>query len=390
MPADEPAAPWPPAPVPAHELDRSLRPLGEATMLPAAAYTSVEVLDWELRYLFAGGWTCLGRTRELFAAGTAQRAVRVGPVGVLLTGTPAGDGGTPAVRAFANTCRHRSHELLPDGGTARRRTVQCPYHAWTYQLDGTLHAAPGLAGLPTGTHPAGYGLVELPARDWHGWVLVNAGGAAAPLERYLGDLAALVAPYAPGGLRLAAEHRYEARANWKIVVENYHECYHCPLIHPELCRVSPPASGDNYDLPGAWVGGVMDLREQAETMSLTGRGAGVFLPGVDRRRVRYLGLVPNLLLSLHPDYVMAHRLVPLAPDRTEVYCAWYLPSAVTDAGYAVDFWDLTNRQDLAACESVQRGVSSPHFRPGPFAPNEDAVHRWVCLVARAYRGAPPA
>jgi Rieske 2Fe-2S family protein len=133
----------------------------------------------------------------------------------------------------------------------------------------------------------------------------------------------------------------------------------------------------------------MKLRDGAETMSLSGRSAGEFLSGVDQRSVCYLGLLPNLLLSLHPDYVMAHRLEPIAPDLTGVQCSWYLPPSVSDPGYAVEFWDRTNRQDWAACESVQRGLTSPHFRPGPFAPNEDAVHQWVAMIARAYRGQPP-
>ena len=116
-----------------------------------------------------------------------------------------------------------------------------------------------------------------------------------------------------------ATHHYELQANWKIAIENYHECYHCPLIHPELCRVSPSDSGDNIDdLPGAWVGGDMDLAERAETMSLDGRSGGVVLPGLDerrRRQVLYLNLFPNLLLSLHPDYVMTHRIEPLTPTH---------------------------------------------------------------------------
>jgi Rieske 2Fe-2S family protein len=123
-------------------------------------------------------------------------------------------------------------------------------------------------------------------------------------------------------------------------------------------------------------------------MSLDGRSDGLFLPDVDPRKVLYLGLFPNLLVSLHPDYVMTHRMLPLAPDRTWVECSWYFASSEVDPTYAVDFWDLTNKQDFGACESVQRGLSSPHFRPGPFAPNEDAVHRWVGLVGRGYRGVP--
>jgi Rieske 2Fe-2S family protein len=105
--------------------------------------------------------------------------------------------------------------------------------------------------------------------------------------------------------------------------------------------------------------------------------------------VEYLGLFPNILISLHPDYVMTHRMVPLAPDRTWIECSWYFPSTDVNPAYAVDFWDLTNKQDFGACESVQRGLASPHFRPGPFAPNEDAVHRWVTMLGRAYRGVPP-
>lgn len=371
---------FPVAPVPDGELARALRPFGASTMLPGVAYTGEGVLGWERRELFAGTWVCLGRRDELFAAADAvtQRGLVVGDIPVLLTRTKDG------VRAFANTCRHRGHELLPEGGTGGREIVRCPYHAWAYGLDGTLRRAPGFEAVPEG-----HGLLELPAVEWHGWVFVNATGDAAPFGEHLGGMRALVAPYAPESLKRAARHEYTVRANWKVLVENYHECYHCPLIHPELCAVSPPASGDNYDLPGAWVGGAMDLREGAETMSLTGRSGGSFIEGVDRRRVLYLGLFPNLLLSLHPDYVMTHLLVPEAPDRTRVTCSWYVPEGVADASYAVEFWDRTNRQDWSACESVQRGLSSPHFRPGPLAPNEDAVHRWVTLVGRAYRGKPP-
>ena len=101
-------------------------------------------------------------------------------------------------------------------------------------------------------------------------------------------------------------------------------------------------------------------------------------------RSSLLGLFPNMLVSLHPDYVLTHRLEPLAPDRTRVECEWLFPAEVSDPAYAVDFWDVTNRQDWAACESVQRGVSSPHFVPGPLAPNENAVYDWVTMLARAY------
>ncbi len=148
--------------------------------------------------------------------------------------------------------------------------------------------------------------------------------------------------------------------------------------------MSPPNSGENWNLPGAWVGGAMDLRAHAQTMSLSGASAGRFIDGAPRDTVRYVGLLPNLLISAHPDYVMTHRLEPVAPGRTRIDCDWYFPHGVTDPAYAVEFWDITNREDWAACESVQRGLSSPHFRPGPLAPGEDAVYQWVTLIARLY------
>jgi glycine betaine catabolism A len=365
-----------PAPIDPVELEAALRPFGASRTLPAAAYTSREVLAWELRHLFAAGWTCVGRVDEV--AGQPQRALTVGDVGVLVTA----DGATP--RAFANVCRHRGHELLPDGGTAQRSAVVCPYHGWVYRLDGTLTTATAMRGV-AGFDPAEHGLVELPVSVWEGWLFVNAAGGAGPFAEHVGALDTLLKPYRMGSLRLGARHDYVVAANWKVIVENYQECYHCPLIHPELCKVSPPSSGDNWDLPGAWIGGSMELREHAETMSFDGRGPGVFIDGAPRGTVAYVALLPNLLLSAHPDYVMTHRLVPVEPGRTRVECDWYFPEAV-DPAYAVDFWDVTNRQDWAACESVQRGMASPHFRPGPLAPDEDAVYQWTVLIARAYLG----
>ena len=360
-------------------LEPALLPFGESTMLPAEAYTSPDVLAWERRHFFAASWVCLGRVEAVFPEGRTQVATTVGDVGVLLSKGAAGE-----VAAFANTCRHRGHELLPDGGTSVKRAVVCPYHAWSYDLSGALIAAPGFREVAS-FDPAAHGLVRLPAEVWHGWVFVNALGTAAPLAAHVGGLESLVAPYAPERLVLGATHEYVVAANWKVITENYHECYHCPLIHPELCEVSPPASGSNFDLPGVWVGGTMDLRDGADTMSLTGHSDGVPIEGVDPRVVLYLGQLPNLLLSLHPDYVMTHRMTPLAPDRTQVECAWYFVSSDVDPAYAVDFWDTTNRQDWGACESVQRGLASPHFRPGPLAPNEDAVHELVTTIARGYR-----
>jgi len=381
------------APLDRAELDGALRPFGESLMLPRASYVDPEVFAWEQRYFFDGGWMCVGRSEQLPEPGD-QRAEAVGQGGVLLVRGE--DGG---LRAFANSCRHRGHELLPCGEANRHKMIICPYHTWTYSLSGELYAAAGFRDQPDFDFDFGqWGLVPLPVTEWHGLIFVDgSGGAVPPLEEALGKLDELVAPYEPERLVTAALHNYDAGANWKIITENYHECYHCPSIHPELCRVTPPQSGENYAADGPWVGGWMKLRDGMETMSVDGVSHGVPLRGLDAhglRTVIYVNIFPNILLSLHPDYVMTHRMIPVAADKTRVECSWaFAPEAVArpdfDPGYAADFWDITNRQDWAACESVQRGLTSPHALPGPLNPTEDAVYYFVTTLARGYLGSSP-
>jgi glycine betaine catabolism A len=387
-PATPPSATTPPpAPLDPAALAESLRPFGQSRMLPAAAYVDPAVFEWEKQHFFGSGWVCAGRSEQLPEPGD-QRAEPVGTNSVLLV---RGEDG--ALRAFANTCRHRGHELLPCGAAAQQQSIICPYHSWTYDLNGELRGAAGFKSQP-GFDTAQWGLIELPVTEWHGLVFVDGSRSAPPLSQSLGTLDKLVAPYEMDRLVVAGEHEYDAHTNWKILAENYHECYHCPTIHPELCKVSPPKSGENYQAPGTWVGGWMELRDGMATMSLDGRSDGVPLRGLDEaglRSVIYVHAFPNVLISLHPDYVMVHRLVPLAVDRTRIECSWaFAPEALAkpgfSPGYAVDFWDLTNRQDWHACESVQRGLASPHSVPGPLAPSEDAVYQFVTMVARGYQG----
>lgn len=381
---------YPPAPLDSAALGEALAPFGQSTMLPRAAYVDPAVFAWERQHFLGGGWMCAGFSSMVARPGD-QRAESAGTGSVLLVRDD-----DDVLRGFANSCRHRGHELLEPGEEARRNTIICPYHSWTYGLDGGLRFASGFK-RGDGFDRAGWGLIELPVAEWHGLIFVDgSGGAAGSLTQALAELEPLVAPYELERLEIAGRHRYDAAANWKILTENYHECYHCPMIHPELCKVSPPKSGENYVAEGAWVGGWMDLREGMDTMSLDGASHGAPLRGLDAaglRTVIYVNVFPNILLSLHPDYVMVHRLVPLAADRTMIECVWaFAPEAVAredfDPSYAVDFWDITNKQDWHACESVQRGLSSQHARPGPLSPDEDAVYQFVTMIGRGYQGEP--
>ena len=289
--------------------------------LPRAAYTDDSVLAWEMEHFFDQSWVCVGRSEDLRDAGD-RKAVALGHERALLV---RGEDGS--LRAFYNVCRHRGHDLLEVGCTASGKFIRCPYHAWAYGLDGSLLGTPGFGGA-TELDKDDFPLLPVRLAEWHGWVFLNASGDAPSFEEHVGDFGEKIVNHSPGELVTAAGQSYEVAANWKILAENYHECYHCSSIHPELCKVSPPRSGEDYETSGAWVGGPMDLEDFAETMSLDGRSHAPRLPHLaegQEREVYYFQLFPNLLISLHPDYIMTHRLRPLTPSELPWSASGFFP-----------------------------------------------------------------
>ena len=239
-----------------------------------------------------------------------------------------------------------------------------------------------------GTHRRARGQIER-----GGWVFARRDAEGADAEEQFGNLWEHLAPWEPERLVVAARHSYEIAANWKLIHENYQECYHCSEIHPELCTVTPPDSGYSIDIRGLYVAGPMDLYDGVETMSLDGRSGGVPIRGLrdhQLREVGYFGVFPNLLISPHPDYVLTHRIEPLAPGRSFVECEWLFPPEALeldgfDPAYAVEFWDVTNREDWAACESLQRTTASRGHRPGPMSTVwEGGVYMQVRMIADGY------
>ena len=334
--------------------------------------------------MFNGTWFCVGRVDDLVQPGQV-RGIQVGNE----TAVMARDGKT--VRAFSNVCRHRGHELVPVGEARDTRFIRCPYHAWTYRLDGSLKTA------PTFTNPldeADYSLVPIRVETWGGWAFVNVDGSAPALEEHVGNLNDLLGTYRAAGLAVAHQKNYLVAANWKVIVENFNECYHCTSIHPALCEVTPVGSGADLEPTGLWWGGTMDLKAHVATRSIDGTTPQPPLPGLAGtalRKVLYVSLFPHLLISAHPDYVLVHRLTPLSPAETEVECAWLFPAGTVtdhdfDPAYAVDFWALTNREDWAVCEGVQRGTGNFGYRPGPLSSWEATVYQFLTMIGRAYLG----
>jgi Rieske 2Fe-2S family protein len=240
--------------------------------------------------------------------------------------------------------------------------------------------------------PREFSLFPIAAEEWNGWIFLNMDCEADPLADWLGNLSDHLANWEPERLASGATHEYVVKANWKLILENFVECYHCPSIHPELCAVSDPEGvGEKFRPTGRWLGAPLGLLDHAETQSLDGRGGVPFrnITETQAREVQYYLVFPNLLISPHPDYVMTHRLLPLSPTETFVECSWMFPPEAVlapdfDPSFASDFWDRTNNQDFGACESVMRGMHSPGYRPGPFDRREVTVHTVQVMLARAY------
>lgn len=340
----------------------------DALSLPARYYTDPANHQTELERFFLGIWIHAGRVDQIPASGDyVLRDV----AGEILIVTRADDG---AIHAFYNVCHHRGTRLREAAEGTFDELIRCPYHAWAYDLSGRLAAAPQMDDLPN-FRKEDYPLAAVAVGLWDGHIFLNLGESPRPLAEHLDGLPDKFRAWGMEQLRLGKRIVYDVASNWKLIIQNYSECLHCPGVHPALQRLSHFLSGENEPAHPSYLGGRMDLREGIETLSMDGKRSRACLPGLpadDRRRVYYYAVPPNLLLSLHPDYVMTHTLWPRALDRTEIVCEWHFhPEALTNAGFspddAVTFWDLTNRQDWHVCEQMQLGLESRAYCPGPYS-----------------------
>jgi Rieske 2Fe-2S family protein len=371
-------------------IERTLRPVESATMLPPRAFVDEGVLEWELENLF-GGWVCMGHVSAIAEPGSFLMR-EIGSSGIFAI---RGADGEP--RAFLNVCRHRGARLITETEGQVRRRIQCPYHAWSYDLDGSLVAAPHMDEVEDFDRACN-GLLPVRSAVVGGLLMIDLSGVAPDPSEHVGDLAGMLDRYRLGELRRAEGVVYDVAANWKGIAENYNECLHCPGVHPELNALSNYRSGESVYGPGAWCGGSMTLNDGAETMARSENGHPGGRPPIrglsdaDAASVYYFALFPNALVSLHPDYVMLHTLWPRAVDRTEVTCEWFFEAETMarddfDPGDAVQFWDTVNRQDWGVCELTQLGVRTRGYVAGRYSGDENDVHAFDTLVAQRYKEA---
>jgi Rieske 2Fe-2S family protein len=352
----------------------------QAKTLPGRYYTDPAVFRQEMETFFCEMWFCSGRTEQIQAPGDYYLCEVAGE-SIIVARDSSG-----AVRAFYNVCRHRGTRLCSVEHGKFDNRIQCPYHGWTYGLDGKLLGAPHMEGGPF--YREDYPLHRVNAEVWAGHIFLNMASRSSMLKAQLAGLPDKFAPWAMQDLRMYKQHVYKVMANWKLIVSNYNECLHCPILHPMLCSISDPMSGDNEVPQPTYIGGAMEFRGAAQTMSVDGKRRRDYLPGLSeaqRKRVFYYAIYPNLFLSLHPDYVMVHRLWPRAVDQTDVVCEWYFhPRELAKLGFngddAVDFWDATNREDWNISELSQKGISSRAYEPGPYSAREELPRAFDRMV----------
>ena len=359
-----------------------------ALTLPARYYTDPGLFARELDRFYRRMWVGVGRLEDLPTRGAYLTREIAGDSVVVLRTTAEGE-----VRAFFNVCRHRGTRLCGDEAGQLAGSIQCPYHAWTYDYEGRLVGAPHMDGSP-GFAREDYPLGTVRAGTWAGFVFVSLAESGPSLEQHLAGLPEKFAPWAMSELVRAHRVTYDVRANWKLIVQNYNECLHCPTLHPALNKLSHYLSGENEPLQPTYMGGRMDLTEGVTTMSEDGTCARELLPGLsadERRHVYYYSVFPNFLIAPHPDYVMTHWLWPAAPDRTRISCEWLVQRSERakpgfDLSDAASFWDTTNRQDWHICEQAQAGISSSAYRPGPYSNREDLLYAFDRFVVRTLEG----
>jgi Rieske 2Fe-2S family protein len=354
--------------------------------LPGSAYSDPEMFAREQELIFEHMWFCAVRSSDIGKPG-AFKTVQVGRESILVTRSRSGE-----ARAFFNICRHRGAQLCTEESGEVKRSFQCPYHAWTYDLDGKLVAAPNLTKMPD-VDRVEYGLRTVHVREWLGYVWVCVAKEAPSFEdsvmgdvrTRLGDVES-IDNYDVEKLELGRRITYDVKANWKLIIENFMECYHCATIHPELTEVLPEFA-DGFAAQ-FFVGHGAHFGDDVKGFTVDGSEGFDRIPGVSEdqdRRYYAVTIRPQVFLNLVPDHVILHRMYPLAPDRTIVECDWlYLPEVVEsgrDLSHSVELFHRVNQQDFDACERCQAATNSRVYaNGGVLVPSEHhiaAFHEWV-------------
>jgi Rieske 2Fe-2S family protein len=349
-------------------------------------YVDQEVFEAEQRDIFSSCWICTARASDLSEAGSFQ-TFDVGGESVIVSRDHNG-----RLRAFLNVCRHRGSRICDEPSGRVRHVFQCPYHAWSYSLDGSLAGAPNLAAMPD-LDADEFSLIGVHLREWLGYAWLCLAPVPPPFEESIqrqvterfGD-ARTIDRYTLDWLAVGRRVEYDVRANWKLIVENFMECYHCSTLHPELVAVLPEfkrgsATQDKIGYGASFGDGVKGF-------TVDGRRGFARLAGLGKEQDRrYYGMTvkPQAIINLAPDHAIFHRIFPVAVDRTIVRCDWlFAPEVVAsgaDVGPSVELFHRVNQQDFRAVEGCQPAMGSRGYaQGGVFVPAEHHIadfHVWL-------------
>lgn len=353
-------------------------------------YRSHEVFDRERELLFARQWFYVGRS-EVVSQPSDRLVIDVGGESVLVVRDR-----DDVLHGFFNVCRHRGAQLCDEGDKGAPGGITCPYHAWSYSLDGRLIGTPNVG--KDEVDRASMSLWPVRVAEWQGFVFVDLSGEAPALRDWLAGQ-----PHDPlrferhnlEALRIGHRTVSEVEANWKILIDNYNECLHCPKVHPELVELIPIYRTGSVIDPSRDDGGV-GLAEGATGFTLSGRSWLPLLQGMGEIEANsYFGaaVFPNMFIDVTGTSAIATTLIPRSPSNTSIVSEYlFVEDAVADADFdpseIVEFSELVARQDYDVCERVQRGVSSRAFTRGVYADKDSMAHEFnewyrAVLVPRA-------
>ncbi|MGF7160166.1 Rieske 2Fe-2S family protein [Rhodoligotrophos appendicifer] len=354
-----------------------------ATALERSSYTSPGIFDLEMERIFRKQWLFAGHVSQVREPGHFIVEQVCGESVVIVRETE------NQIGAFLNVCRHRGHPLVQEtSGTIANFT--CPYHHWSYTLGGSLRRAPGMADGTVFDY-SDFSLQRVQTEIWNGFIFIwlgieDAPALAALLRSGDGDFKRV----SPERVKEVFRESYDIQANWKVLLENYLECYHCAGSHPELCvsmDVTATYASTGSDWTGAYFSGGLQLRPGMMTASLDGRlvskPLGEFA-SIDARDLPAefsagIGIVPALTrLMFHIDHGVAHSMRPIDVEHVRWETRWYVSEdAVEDRDYRLadvtDVWKRTNAEDISLCEGAYSGVKSARFVPGPLHPQREAA-----------------
>ncbi len=351
---------------------------GEMYTLTGDYYHSQDIYRQELEKIFYKRWLMACRAEQVPDAGDFV-VVPVGEESIIVSRSKSGE-----ITANFNVCRHRGTRMcMEEKGHFKNGIIQCPYHAWQYDLEGNLKGAPFMRDVP-GFKKEDYGLMQAHVREWGGFVFINLSENPDPFEQEMGALVGRFEDWKLPELRIAHHLPYTLKCNWKLILQNYQECYHCPGVHPALAELTPFQNAVHDCMEGAVIGGFMTMTKDGGSMTMDGDAAAppvCNVSGDDLQRVHYYSVYPNLLLSPHPDFVMYHHITSVSVSEIKNDCYFLLhPDVIADTqkmerfNSAIEFWDMTNKQDWAVCEQMQLGTGSTRFDRGRYAPQEDILY----------------